>query len=793
MQVGLALVQHRLNGLLPPLGKRGQVARLPGQGVCVLLFQCGQLVEDLLPRELQRILRRLIRIRRGVTLGKALDQLGQHLARFGIETLDLFDRLCAIQLQPPALVGAQERRRILLRILLSVDKFVVKAIRRLGGVGLDLLELAVDVLAAQIGLADVRHVGELLRRIQRGVGLGQKPVDRLFILGIVEIAVHEGVHLLAQRGLGGRQLRGNLGEGLFRFFQRGVDLLGGGAQLDLADALHDGVIVELGLRSVDLVVFVAVADADQFAQKGTRCGELLPHTALDIDRRGDLAHAHGVGAVRTGRRGIAPEGVVHTAALGVPHVARAPVADKRTGHRRSRGILIGGVILVAVGLAVDRARVVGVLQAERGLLVGVADDAAGAVGIGIRRRRAIHIAVVGHIVKLRIAVLNDIAENTADPELATHLRVVGAFAHLGDAGDQADDAAHTAAFAAKITQLVAAQPHMVLAVADQAAIAGLTGPGCAGDAADGIDHIAAVFAVIRRQEKAVGAAVFDGAAGHAARNAADGGNALPAAEESRNLAVVDLARVGTRDEAGAGRLHGADASGSLHVFHRAIVAAVGIVPADIAEQTLNGVAFVGAPDAVDDMVLAVEGAHVGLILRADGGPLLTVQVDVRRQHGAGRSAAAVDLFGKPCQLRARADPVGVGLRAAARGLGLRRAVPLVRHAGVDLRHGVLLAHGKELGIPLRLGRVQRCLRASGFQRGKAVCQRLLQCLCHRFQLLRGFPRPRQLMPDGREHPTVGVERVELLCVGRVDILLRRKLFARKFLLGSDGKYPSHVL
>ena len=193
------------------------------------------------------------------------------------------------------------------------------------------------------------------------------------------------------------------------------------------------------------------------------------------------------------------------------------------------------------------------------------------------------------------------------------------------------------------------------------------------------------------------------------------------------------------------------------------------------------------------MPLTVKGAQVPIIfVGGDGRPFLAVQVDVRRQHGAGRGAAAVDLFRKPRQLRAGADAVGIGLRAAARRLRLCGAVPLVGHAGVKGGRLVSRAHSLQLFIPFGLGRLQLLLRAGDLHGRQAGVQRLLERPGQGLQLLGSGLYTRQLMPHRRQHSPVGIQGIKLLAVSGIVVPLGGELCSVEILLSPDGQHRRHV-
>ena len=265
------------------------------------------------------------------------------------------------------------------------------------------------------------------------------------------------------------------------------------------------------MGAVDLIPLVAaVADVDKLAQQRPGGGELFPHAAPGVDLGGDPIRADGVGAVGAGSRSVAPKGVF-AAALHMLHAACAPVADDAARGAGSGGIIIGGVILVALCLAVDGPRVIAVLQAHRAALGGNTDKAACTADFGVAVR-TVHVAVIGYIAQLRLALFVHAADDAAHAQAAPHLGIVDALAHLGRAVDQAHDAAHGGCLAAEVADLIAVQPHVVLAVADQSAVCRVADACAAGDAADGVDHVAAVLAVVGSQIEAVAAAVFNGAA-----------------------------------------------------------------------------------------------------------------------------------------------------------------------------------------------------------------------------------------------------------------------------------------
>ena len=103
-----------------------------------------------------------------------------------------------------------------------------------------------------------------------------------------------------------------------------------------------------------------------------------------------------------------------------------------------------------------------------------------------------------------------------------------------------------------------------------------------------------------------------------------------------------------------------------------------------AEQ--SGIRHIGYFQSLHHMAVAVKGAGKLVEIPADGRPRLVAQVNVVRQHHIELCAAGgvVDLVRQPRQLRAAADLVGVGLRAASAGLFLLRAVPC---GGGRQRHG----------------------------------------------------------------------------------------------------------
>ena len=97
-----------------------------------------------------------------------------------------------------------------------------------------------------------------------------------------------------------------------------------------------------------------------------------------------------------------------------------------------------------------------------------------------------------------------------------------------------------------------------------------------------------------------------------------------------------------------------------------------------AEQ--SGIRHIGYLQSLHHMALAVKDAGKLVEILADGRPRLVAQVNVVRQHHIELCAAGgvVDRIRQPRQLRAAADLVGVGLRAASVGLIPPRAVPCGR-------------------------------------------------------------------------------------------------------------------
>ena len=129
-----------------------------------------------------------------------------------------------------------------------------------------------------------------------------------------------------------------------------------------------------------------------------------------------------------------------------------------------------------------------------------------------------------------------------------------------------------------------------------------------------------------------------------------------AADDTANVSIVN-ALIRTGDNGAVDR----------QVLNLRAVGGVGA--GDPAEQAAiercRGRAAVVDEKVIDGVILAIEGTGEVLGDGADGRPLVTGEVDVRRQDAGDLRAAAVDLLGKPSEFRTSADEVNavvVGLR-----------------------------------------------------------------------------------------------------------------------------------
>ena len=129
---------------------------------------------------------------------------------------------------------------------------------------------------------------------------------------------------------------------------------------------------------------------------------------------------------------------------------------------------------------------------------------------------------------------------------------------------------------------------------------------------------------------------------------------------------VDAVGDGDRSRAAAQKAAGI-AAGDGDAARHGQVLEDGIVRVSEKARVIRGAVDV---QVLDGMAAAVKDAAIGVLSVADGRPELVLQVDVRRQHGAGGvlapTAIAVDGITEEPQLLRRGDAVGVLLRAGAR-------------------------------------------------------------------------------------------------------------------------------
>ena len=798
MKGGLAAVQHGGETRLPRIREGVHVTGDGRQSVDVALLQHGQAVQHLLPGQRPGGGGGGVHVRRGVAGGEVPGQSVHGLAGVGVHRLHAVKVRGAEQLQLPALIGAQGLGHVLRGIAPVEDILVIQLVCGLGGIGLDPRQLAVDILRAHIDLPQLghgRHGGGAVDGLGGGL---QQGVHGGLLVRVVDVGRGVGPHIRQQRGLVGLQLGGHSG-------QRGVGLGQQGAHgavcrlLDAADVVHDNGVVGRALVAVDGVAAVPLGvKADQLTQQGLGGGELLRGAAVGADGGAIAGDLGGVAAAGGGHIRDAPQGGV-AAAAGVGDGAAEPYADDAAGNA------VGG----AAGRRRDGAAVIGVGQghiahipaaAAGGLFAaGLAEDAAGTAAAGGGAAGA-NRAAVFHIGggEGRALAGGRRAYDAAHVIPAGDGGAVHALPHLADAA-AAHNAADGVAAGGRISvgEGVAVDLQVVFTVAHQAAVLFLGGAHAAHDAADlaehgGVHQISLVVALRVGQEQAIGAAILYVAGGHVSGDAADVAHAAAGAagviavfQEGGRLAVVEDAVVLSGDQAGAAALADQNAAGGLDVPHRARAG-------DDAEQALGTAADAGGhADAVDDVALAVEGAGVTVVDAAvgDGRPLLPVQVDVRRQHGAGGAAAAVDGVGEPGQLRGGAELIGRSGGAAAGGLGLAAAVPLVRHAAVH-GHGEVLQHGGQRGLTAAQGGVQRDRVGAGLQLGLAGVQRGFQ----RSGLLRQLRQDVAVYPvphGGGLAPEV-VQLFQLVGIGVLQIAYRVFLFFDKLGLLCLGGHCLHL-
>ena len=171
---------------------------------------------------------------------------------------------------------------------------------------------------------------------------------------------------------------------------------------------------------------------------------------------------------------------------------------------------------------------------------------------------------------------------------------------------------------------------------------------------------------------------------------------------------VDAVGDGDRSRASAQKAAGI-AAGDGDAARHGQVLEDGIVRVSEKTRVIRGAVDV---QVLDGMAAAVKDAAIGVLRAADGRPELVLQVDVRRQHGAGgvlRLTAAVDGITEEPQLLRRGDAVGVLLRAGARQgfapLGGKGHVPV--DGGVEVVDRAGSVQPRHKGPAVLLGVVRR--------------------------------------------------------------------------------------